>query len=40
MIINVILATTLLYELLGPFIVRFGLAQAGELGEKRERKKR
>ena len=39
-LVNVILATTLLYELFGPFIVRFGLAQAGELGAKRERKKR
>jgi len=37
--VNVILATTLLYELISPFIVRFGLARAGELGEKRERKK-
>lgn len=38
LIVNVILATTLLYELLGPLIVRFGLEKAGELGEKRKRK--
>jgi Kef-type K+ transport system membrane component KefB len=39
-IVNVILAATILYELLSPFILRFGLAQAGEVGEKRERLKR
>lgn len=36
-ILNVVLATTVLYEILGPLATRFGLAQAGELGPKRKR---
>lgn len=35
MIINVILGATLLYEIAGPFAVRFALARAGETGIKR-----
>ncbi len=38
-IVNVIVATTLLYETIGPFVVKFALVQAGELGLKRERRK-
>ncbi len=34
-IINTIIATTIIYELLGPFAVKFSLARAGELGERR-----
>ena len=36
-VINVILATTIMYEILGPFAVRFALRRAGELGEHRAR---
>ena len=36
-VVNVILATTLIYELLGPIAVRYALRAAGELGERRER---
>jgi Kef-type K+ transport system membrane component KefB len=36
-VVNVILGTTVLYELVGPLLVRFALNRAGELGEKRER---
>lgn len=39
LIINVILATTLLYEMLGPLCVRLALSRVGERGEKRERRK-
>jgi Kef-type K+ transport system membrane component KefB len=39
-IINVILGTTLLYELFGPLGTRFALKQARELGEKRTRRKK
>jgi Kef-type K+ transport system membrane component KefB len=39
-IINVILGTTLLYELFGPLGTRFALKQAGELGKKRRRRKK
>jgi Kef-type K+ transport system membrane component KefB len=39
LMVNVILATTLLYELLGPLAARFALGKAGELGVKRERKR-
>ncbi len=35
MIVNVILATTLLYEVLGPVCTRFALEKAGELGTER-----
>lgn len=34
-IINTVIATTILYELLGPFAVKFSLQRAGELGERR-----
>lgn len=34
-IINVILATTLIYELVGPLFVKFGLSRAGEIPAKR-----
>ncbi len=36
-VVNVILATTLFNELLGPIAARVALEQAGELGEKRKR---
>ena len=36
-ILTCILATTLVYEILGPFAARFALARAGELGVKRKR---
>lgn len=36
MMVNVILGTTLLYELIGPLAVRLALVRAGELGVKRE----
>ena len=36
-VVNVILGTTMLYELVGPFAVHFALGRAGELGERRER---
>lgn len=36
-VVNVILATTIIYELLGPLVVRFALSRTGELGEPRER---
>lgn len=39
MIVNVILATTLLYEVVGPLAVYFALQRAGEFGVKRERRK-
>lgn len=39
MIVNVILGTTLLYELLGPFLVRFALQRAGEMSIKPKRKR-
>ncbi len=39
-IVNVILATTLLYELTGPVAVRYALYKANELGEKRWEKRR
>lgn len=35
LVINVILATTLIYELLGPLVVKFGLTKAGEISIKR-----
>jgi len=38
-IVNVILATTLLYEVLGPFAARLALERSGELGIKRNRGK-
>ena len=38
-IVNVIIASTLLYEIIGPFAVKFALVQAGESGLKRERRK-
>ena len=38
-IVNVIIASTLLYEIVGPFAVKFALVKAGELGLKRERRK-
>lgn len=34
-IVNVILATTIVYELVGPVLARFGLQRAGELGARR-----
>lgn len=34
-VVNVILASTLLYELVGPFAVRLALHRVGELGDKR-----
>jgi Kef-type K+ transport system membrane component KefB len=37
LIVNVILGTTLLYELVGPIATRFALKQAGELSTKREK---
>jgi Kef-type K+ transport system membrane component KefB len=36
-VVNIVLGTTLLYELLGPLAVRFALARAGELGPERRR---
>jgi Kef-type K+ transport system membrane component KefB len=39
MVVNVILATTLFYEITGPLAVYFGLRKAGEFGVKRERRK-
>ncbi len=39
MIINVVLGSTILFELTGPLVVRLALERAGELGEKRERGK-
>lgn len=38
-IINIILGTTLLYELIGPFCTRFALQGAGEINVKREKRK-
>lgn len=38
LIVNVILATTLLYEVLGPLCVRLALDKVGELGIKRRRR--
>ena len=38
-IVNVILATTLLYEVLGPFAARLALKHSGELGTRRNRGK-
>jgi len=35
--VNVILGTTIVYELIGPLALRLALARAGELGERRER---
>jgi Kef-type K+ transport system membrane component KefB len=35
LVVNLILGTTLLYELIGPLATRFALARAGELGSKR-----
>ncbi len=35
LVVNLILGTTLLYELIGPLAARFALARAGELGSKR-----
>ncbi len=35
MIINIILGTTILYELTGPFAVRYAIQLAGEIGSKR-----
>ena len=35
LIVNIVLATTLLYEVLGPIAVKFALGQAKELGTKR-----
>lgn len=37
MIVNVILGTTLLYELIGPFAVHMALSRCNELGTKRSR---
>jgi Kef-type K+ transport system membrane component KefB len=39
-VINVILAASILYEFTSPLLVRFGLERAGEIGEKRERLQR
>jgi Kef-type K+ transport system membrane component KefB len=39
-VVNTILATTLVYEVIGPLAARFALARAGELGVKRERRAR
>jgi len=39
MMVNVILATTLLFELVGPLAAYFALRGAGELGVKRKRRK-
>jgi len=36
-IINTIIASTILYELLGPFAVKYSLQRAGELGERRRK---
>ncbi len=36
-IVNVILATTLIYELVGPLFVKFGLSKAGEISLKEQR---
>lgn len=36
LIVNVILATTMIYELLGPFAAKYALYKAGEMGEKRK----
>jgi len=36
-VVNVILGTTMLYEMVGPFAVHFAMDRAGELGERRER---
>ena len=36
-IINTIIASTILYELLGPFAVKYSLQRAGELGERRNK---
>ncbi|MDH3603005.1 MAG: cation:proton antiporter, partial [Candidatus Tectomicrobia bacterium] len=36
-IVNVILGATIIYEVLGPFMVRFALERAGEIGVKRRR---
>jgi len=38
-ILNTVLATTLCYEIIGPFAARFALRQAGELGDKRTRRR-
>jgi Kef-type K+ transport system membrane component KefB len=38
-IVNVVLATTLLYEILGPLAVKFSINRAGELGIKRKKSK-
>jgi Kef-type K+ transport system membrane component KefB len=37
-ILTAVLATTLVYEIVGPFAARFALARAGELGTRRERR--
>ena len=39
-VINVILAASILYEFASPLLVRYGLERAGEIGEKRERLQR
>jgi hypothetical protein len=36
LIVNVILASTLIYEVLGPFATRYALQQAGEIREPRQ----
>lgn len=36
-IMNTIIASTIIYELLGPFVVRFALQKSGELSERRGR---
>ncbi|MDY6941665.1 MAG: cation:proton antiporter [Pseudomonadota bacterium] len=36
-VVNIIIGSTLLYELTGPLLTRFALARAGELGKKRGR---
>jgi hypothetical protein len=39
-VVNVVLGSTLLYELTGPIAVRFALGRAGELGLDPGRRKR
>lgn len=38
-VVNIILGTTVLYELVGPLATRLALARAGELGTRRERRR-
>jgi len=37
LVVNLVLATTLVYEVTGPIATRYALARAGELGPERER---